>query len=85
MVWDPSKCDQPLKPDKGHRGGSCNRQGCQSPPADYFNRGSGSWYCGSCAHDLNRHNRDFRHYGKIEPMCIHADKIDADHDARRPF
>ncbi len=85
MAWNVSKLDQPHKPDKGHRGGSCNRQACQSPPALYFNRGSGSWYCESCAIELNRHNRDFRHYGKVEPMCITDEKYDADPDAKRPF
>lgn len=85
MPWDPSKLDQPLKADKGQRGGSCNRQACQDPGANFFNRGSGYWYCESCAVELNHHNRDFRHYGKDEPMCVPMAHIDADPDARRPF
>jgi hypothetical protein len=84
-MWMPSRPEQPLKADKGKRGGSCNRRACQAPPANYFNRGSGKWYCEDCAVELNAANRDFRHYGKDEPMCVPAEHIDADPDATRPF
>lgn len=38
----------PDKPNKGHEGGACNRQSCQSEPANWFNHGSHAWYCDDC-------------------------------------
>lgn len=80
MPWDPSKLDQPLKADKGQRGGSCNRRACQAPGANYYNRGSYAFYCQSCAVELNRANagaflsceaaKDGR------PMCIRVEPDD---------
>lgn len=42
----------PDKPSKGHEGGACNRQSCQAEPANWFNHGSSSWYCGDCRADI---------------------------------
>ena len=39
----------PHKHDKGQEGGSCNRQSCQAPNADWYNHGSYAWYCYDCA------------------------------------
>jgi hypothetical protein len=47
------------KADKGKKAGSCNRTACQRPGAVWWNRGSYAFYCGDCAHMLNRANRDF--------------------------
>jgi hypothetical protein len=41
-----------MKPDKGHENGSCNRTSCQDSPAEWWNHGSHSWYCGDCRHDI---------------------------------
>ncbi len=78
MPWTVSNLDQPHKPDKGKRGGSCNRHACQAPGANYWNRGSYAWYCESCALDINRANRDFIRNGKYAPLCVHESVIDAD-------
>lgn len=40
------------KPNKGHEGGACNRQRCQTEPAPWYNHGSHSWYCGDCRESL---------------------------------
>ena len=42
-----------LQPDKGMRGGSCNREACQAPGATYYNFGTHKWYCPHCAHLIN--------------------------------
>lgn len=52
--------------DKGEEGGACNRQLCQARPANWYNHGSGKWYCGDCKHDIgedwvNRRNWNLRH------------------------
>lgn len=44
--------DAPLKPNKGHEGGACNRRSCQAEPASFYNHGSHSWYCADCARDI---------------------------------
>lgn len=44
--------DGPDKPNKGLEGGACNRQRCQSEPADWYNHGSERWYCRSCRHEI---------------------------------
>jgi hypothetical protein len=46
------------KPDKGFFGGSCNREACQAPGADYYNRSTRRYYCRACAHSINRANAD---------------------------
>lgn len=50
---------KPLRADKGVRGGACNITACQRPDSAYwFNHSTRKWYCGDCAHELNRVNRD---------------------------
>lgn len=41
------------KADKGHEGGSCNREACQAPGAIFYNHGSLSFYCSACAQMLS--------------------------------
>ena len=43
-------CD---KPDKGEKGGSCNRTACQQPDAKYFNKATEAYYCETCAELIN--------------------------------
>lgn len=45
-----------IKIGKGVYKGSCNRRACQEPNAVWWNRGSYSFYCPSCAHKLNKAN-----------------------------
>ena len=44
------------KPDKGLRGGSCNRTACQEPGATFFNHYTEFWYCRHCAQLINKAN-----------------------------
>lgn len=44
---------QSLKPDKGLKGGSCNRTACQGPDAYYFNKSTRAYYCKTCADAIN--------------------------------
>lgn len=59
-----------LKPDKGLKGGSCNRTACQAPGAVYFNHSTEKYYCRRCAEDLNIANRwdAMKMYG--HDLCI---------------
>lgn len=41
------------KPDKGRKGGSCNREACQRPGATWFNSSTRAWYCPECAEKIN--------------------------------
>ena len=41
------------KPDKGEKGGSCNRTACQQPNADYYNKATQKYYCYTCAEAIN--------------------------------
>lgn len=41
------------KPDKGRKGGSCNRVDCQRPGATWFNSSTRAWYCPECAKKIN--------------------------------
>ncbi|CAL9974362.1 hypothetical protein VPHD69_0179 [Vibrio phage D69] len=55
--------DQEVTEPKGQRGGRCNVTACQRPGAVFQNVGmistGGSWYCRSCATDINMvNNRD---------------------------
>lgn len=70
MTWAIENIDQPEKPDKGLRGGSCNRRACQAPGATWYNRSTRAHYCGECAALLNRVNRrdSVRIYGG--PLCV---------------
>ena len=44
------------KPDKGKRGGSCNREACQAPGAFWRHRQTGAYYCQPCAFKINDAN-----------------------------
>lgn len=48
------------QPDKGHKGGSCNRTACQAPNAVWFNHSTRAYYCTPCARMLNREAERFR-------------------------
>jgi hypothetical protein len=65
--------DGPNKPDKGIEGGSCNRTRCQASPALWFNHGSHSWYCQSCARDIGQDAINLRDWkANYEPKCGHS-------------
>lgn len=53
------------KPDKGHKGGSCNRTACQAPGAWWYHHDTHAFYCRHCARELNKmHAEDaLRIYG----------------------
>jgi len=64
MAYGDLSMDAPCKSNKGLEDGACNRQSCQSEPANWYNHGSGAWYCDDCAHDIgedhvNRRDWDF--------------------------
>lgn len=63
-----------LKPDKGLKGGSCNRTACQAPKAVYFNFSTEKYYCRRCAEDLNRANRFDAHKMYGHDLCMIIDK-----------
>ena len=49
-------------PNKGRFHGCCNRRGCMQEhhpesPIQYYNIGTGSYYCRRCAHSLNEVNQ----------------------------
>lgn len=60
------------KPDpalKGKKGGNCNRQACQLPGADYFNRSTLAYYCERCADLINSMNTlQLDGFG----LCVHV-------------
>jgi hypothetical protein len=62
--------DGPDKPDKGMKGGSCNRRLCQDSPAVWFNQSTLAYYCRSCARAINSCNRidSQKLYGG--PLCV---------------
>lgn len=65
--------DAPLKPNKGHENGACNRQSCQAEPAEWFNHGSRSWYCYDCRNDIQFDSFNFRDWNtNWLPDCGHA-------------
>jgi hypothetical protein len=49
---------QPIKPDKGLKGGSCNRTACQAPGAMWFNHSTRAYYCQWCARLINESCRN---------------------------
>jgi hypothetical protein len=62
----------PDKPDKGHEGGSCNRQRCQASPADWYNHGSYSWYCRDCRDSIQFDVVNLRGWQRDwQPKCGH--------------
>lgn len=44
----------PQTPEKGHKGGECNRTACTNRPATWYNRYTQMWYCEDCATKINR-------------------------------
>lgn len=70
--------DQAVKPDKGLRGGSCNRRACQQPGANWFNRSTERYYCKPCALDINNFGptqRDsLRLYGDVR-LCVPVEEM----------
>lgn len=54
MAYGDLAQDAPLKPNKGHEGGACNRRSCQAEPALYYNHGMSVWYCADCARDIGQ-------------------------------
>lgn len=42
---------------KGEKGGLCNRTACQQPPALFYNRVMGKYYCYNCAVLIERSAR----------------------------
>lgn len=48
-----------VRNNKGQKGGSCNRESCQLPPATWYNHSTGAYYCEDCAILLNLHNADW--------------------------
>lgn len=59
-----------LNPDKGLKGGSCNRTACQAPGANYFNYSTEKYYCRRCAEDLNQANRFDAHKMYGHDLCL---------------
>lgn len=64
--------DGPDKPNKGQKGGACNRRHCQDEPANWRNRGSLSWYCANCARELSEDPFNKRDAQKMfgGPLCV---------------
>ena len=58
------------KPDKGLKGGSCNRRACQAPGAMWFNHYTDKYYCRSCAHLINRGNPEGWPIGSRNPAVV---------------
>lgn len=58
---------------KGLAGANCNRTACQLPGAVFKHRHSGSYYCYSCAHDINFANLDLAVKGGHEIDLITLD------------
>lgn len=59
-----------LNPDKGLKGGSCNRTACQAPGANWYNYSTQKYYCQRCADDLNRANRLDAHRLYGHDLCL---------------
>lgn len=65
---------QPKAPkNKGQFKGLCNRSACLAPGADWYNRGSYAFYCGSCAHLLNDANKNDEFCRTGGPLCRRID------------
>lgn len=59
-----------IKPNKGLKFGSCNREACQAPGANFFNYSTEKYYCRRCAHDLNMANRKWAHDTYGHDLCL---------------
>jgi hypothetical protein len=62
--------DPPEKPDKGEKGGSCNRRVCQAPGAMWFNHYTNKYYCTECARLINRANPEGWPIGSRKPAVV---------------
>lgn len=40
-------------PEKGGKGGICNRTACTTCPAEWYNQYTQRWYCETCAKRIN--------------------------------
>lgn len=58
------------KPDKGQKGGSCNRRACQAPGAMWFNHYTDKYYCQDCARLINRANPEGWPIGSGKPAVV---------------
>lgn len=71
-----------LKADKGLKNGSCNREACQAPGANHFNRSTRLYYCAACAEKINSfpETRDYceNTFGTAD-LCVHDE---GPHDLR---
>lgn len=70
----------PDKPDKGQRGGSCNRSACQQAGATFYNTSTMRWYCPACAAKIN-------HWSVLDDnviLCVPEGHPDAP-KAAKPF
>jgi hypothetical protein len=73
----------PNKAGKGLKNGSCNRTRCQCSPADWYNHGSGAWYCEDCAIDIGQDSFNFRdwtlnYYPKLGYPMFETEEMMAD-------
>jgi hypothetical protein len=41
-------------PEKGEKGGECNRTACTTPDARWYNQYTQRWYCDACAKRINQ-------------------------------
>ena len=55
---------------KGVQGGNCNREACQMPHADWYNRGTSKYYCASCARMING-----MEWNTLAALCKYDPKI----------
>jgi len=54
----------------GERGGTCNRTGCRTPGATWFNHGTSRWYCATCARLINEAHVEDPVVKKLgHPLC----------------
>jgi len=70
--YHPDRCTC-NKPDKGEKGGSCNRVACQQPGANHFNYSTQKYYCETCAEMLNDYNRKESMELFGHDLCLKAD------------
>jgi hypothetical protein len=90
MSYGDLPLDAPLKPNKGHEGGACNRRSCQAEPALYYNHGSHAWYCHDCAIAIGQdHVNKWDWEARWKPECGHdqfetRQQIDARRAATMP-
>jgi hypothetical protein len=72
MAYGDLPLDAPLKLNKGHEGGACNRRSCQAEPALWYNHGSYAWYCAECREDIEFDVVNYRGWRqRWWPECKH--------------